>query len=450
MIRVSASSARGSALSVLRTYEIPMWNKLRLLWKTKDLRRSILFVLGMLVVFRLLAHIPVPGVDVDALSQFFASSAILGLLNVFSGGTMENFSIVALGVAPYITSSIIFQLLAMVIPAIEELQKEGEYGRKKINQYTRLLAVPLALLQGFGLITLIRQSNAAILPDLTAWGIVVLMVTVTAGTMFLMWIGELMSERHVGNGISLLIFAGIIAVLPQAIQQTALTFDMSRIVQLIVFIILALITVAGVVALTEAQRNIPVSYARQVRGQRMVGGLNTHLPLRVNMAGVIPIIFAISIILFPPLIAQFFIQAKTQWIAALAEFVIQVFQNQLVYGILYFVLVFIFTYFYTAVVFHPQQIAENLQKQGGFIPGIRPGRATADYLQFVTNRIIFVGAAFLGIIAILPLITQPLLPGASTLTTIVGGTSLLIIVSVVIESVKQVESQLTMREYEGL
>lgn len=427
-----------------------MLAKLRLLWKTKDLRRSILFVLGMLVVFRLLAHIPVPGVDVDALSQFFSSSAILGLLNVFSGGTMENFSIVALGVAPYITSSIIFQLLAMVIPAIEELQKEGEYGRKKINQYTRLLAVPLALLQGFGLITLIRQSNAAILPDLTVWSTMMLMVTVTAGTMFLMWIGELMSEKHVGNGISLLIFAGIIASLPQAIQQTALTFDISRIVQLVVFIILALITVAGVVALTEAQRNIPVSYARQVRGQRMIGGLNTHLPLRVNMAGVIPIIFAISIILFPPLVAQFFVQAKTQWIAALAEWVIQIFQNQLVYGIMYFVLVFVFTYFYTAVVFHPQQIADNLQKQGGFIPGIRPGRATADYLQFVTNRIIFVGAAFLGIIAILPLITQPLLPGASTLTTIVGGTSLLIIVSVVIESVKQVESQLTMREYEGL
>lgn len=427
-----------------------MWSKLLAIWKLRDIRRSIVFVLGVLLLFRAAAHIPIPGVDTAALQQFFASSAILGLLNVFSGGTMENFSVVALGVAPYITASIIFQLLAMVIPAIEELQKEGEYGRRKINQYTRLLSIPLAFLQGFGLITLVRQSNAAILPDLSGWQTTMLLVTVTAGTVFLMWLGELISERHVGNGLSLLIFAGIISSLPQAVQQLALTFDASQLVQLIVFVVLAIITVVGVVALAEAQRNIPVSYARQVRGMRMVGGLNTHLPLRVNMAGVIPIIFAISIILFPPLVAQFFVQAKTQWIAAIAEFTIELFQHQLFYGILYFFLVFVFTYFYTAVVFHPQQIAEHLQKQGGFIPGIRPGRATAEYLGYVTNRIIFVGAGALGLIAILPLLTRPLLPGASTLTTIVGGTSLLIIVSVVIETVKQVGSQLTMREYEGL
>ncbi|MDO8425384.1 MAG: preprotein translocase subunit SecY [bacterium] len=427
-----------------------MFEKFKALWKVKDIRNAILFVLGMLALFRLLAHIPVPGVDVDALQSFFASNAILGLLNVFSGGTMENFSIVALGVAPYITASIIFQLLGMVVPAIEELQKEGEYGRRKMNQYTRLLSVPLAILQGFGLITLIRQSNANILPDLGMAQTLLLLATVTAGTVFLMWIGELISEKHVGNGISLMIFAGIVSSLPRAIQQTALTVDASRLVQLILFVILAIATVIGVVALTEAQRNIPVSYARQVRGARMMGGLNTHLPLRVNMAGVIPIIFAISIILFPPLIGQFLIHAKTAWIAGLAEATITLFQNQVFYGVLYFLLVFIFTYFYTAVVFHPQQIAENLQKQGGFIPGIRPGRATAEYLQFVTNRIIFVGAAALGFIAILPLITQPLVPGSTQLTTIVGGTSLLIIVSVVIESVKQVGSQLTMREYEGL
>ncbi|MDO8598886.1 MAG: preprotein translocase subunit SecY [bacterium] len=427
-----------------------MFEPLKAIWKLKDLRRAIGFVLLVLVVFRVAAHIPVPGVNLVELQRFFASNQILGLLNIFSGGTMENFSIVALGVAPYITSSIIFQLLAMVIPALEELQKEGEYGRKKINQYTRLLTVPLAFLQGFGLISLVRQSNAAILPDLVGWQTLMLILTVTAGTVFLMWLGELISDKHVGNGISLMIFAGIISSVPQAIQQLIVTFDPSQIIQLVVFALLAIITIVGVVALTEAQRNIPVSYARRVRGMRMVGGLDTHLPLRVNMAGVIPIIFAISIILFPPMIAQFLVRAKTAWIAGLADFTIRIFQDQLVYGIAYFVLVVIFTYFYTAVIFQPQQIAENLQKQGGFIPGIRPGRATAEYLSYVTNRIISAGALALGVIAILPLITQQFIPGASTLISIVGGTSLLIIVSVVIETVKQVQSQLTMREYEGL
>jgi len=427
-----------------------MLERIIAIWKLKDLRRAIGFVLLVLVVFRVAAHIPVPGVNLVELQRFFAGNQLLGLLNVFSGGTMENFSIVALGVAPYITSSIIFQLLAMVIPALEELQKEGEYGRKKINQYTRLLTVPLALLQGFALISLIRQSSAAILPNLDGAQTLMLILTVTAGTMFLMWLGELISEKHVGNGISLMIFAGIIASAPRAVQQLIVTFDPARIVQLVVFALLAIVTIVGVVALTEAQRNIPVSYARRVRGMRMVGGLDTHLPLRVNMAGVIPIIFAISIILFPPMVAQFLVRAKTAWIAGLADFTIRIFQDQLVYGIVYFVLVVIFTYFYTAVIFQPQQIAENLQKQGGFIPGIRPGRATAEYLSYVTNRIISAGAIALGIIAILPLITQQFIPGASTLISIVGGTSLLIIVSVVIETVKQVQSQLTMREYEGL
>ena len=424
-----------------------MLSKLTAIWKLKELRRAMLFVLLVLTVFRVLAHIPVPGVNLEELRKFFASNQILGLLNVFSGGTMENFSIVALGVAPYITSSIIFQLLAMVIPALEELQKEGEYGRKKINQYTRLLTVPLAALQGFGLISLVRQSNQAILPGLTPGQTIMLLVTVTAGTMFLMWIGELISEKHVGNGISLLIFAGIISNLPRAIQRAILTFDPAQLIQFIVFALLAIVTIVGVVALTEAQRNIPVSYARRVRGMRMVGGLDTHLPLRVNMAGVIPIIFAISIILFPPMISQFLIRAKTAWIAGLADFTIRTFQNQLFYAIAYFVLVVVFTYFYTAVVFQPQQIAENLQKQGGFIPGIRPGRATAEYLSYVTNRIIAAGAFALGTIAILPLIARSLTGGAALS---IGGTSLLIVVSVVIETVKQVQSQLTMREYEGL
>ncbi|MFH1098349.1 MAG: preprotein translocase subunit SecY [Candidatus Uhrbacteria bacterium] len=426
-----------------------MIEPLRAIWKLRDLRRSIGFVLALLIVFRLAAHIPVPGVNLVELQRFFSSSQLLGLLNIFSGGTMENFSIVALGIAPYITASIIFQLLAMVVPALEELQKEGEYGRQKINQYTRLLTIPLAFLQAYGLIAIIRGSNAAILPNLVWPQLVLLLVTAAAGTIFLMWLGELISEKHVGNGISLMIFAGIISSVPSAVQQAILTFDVSRAVQFLIFAIIAVVTVGGVVALSEAQRNIPVSYARRVRGMRMVGGLDTHLPLRVNMAGVIPIIFAISIILFPPMIAQFLIRAKTVWIATIADATIRAFQNQFIYGILYFILVFVFTYFYTAVIFHPQQIAENLQKQGGFIPGIRPGRATADYLGYVTNRIILAGAFALGLIAVLPLLMRQFV-GAESLVTIAGGTSLLIIVSVVIETVKQIQSQLTMREYEGL
>lgn len=408
---------------------------------------SLLAVLGMLVIFRVVAHIPIPGIDAGSLSQFFQSNQILGLLNIFSGGSIERFSIAALGVGPYITSSIIFQLLAMIIPSLEELSKEGEYGQQKINQYTRWLTVPLALLQAYGLLTLLRRSSSLILPTITALQMTTILVTMTAGTVFLMWLGELISERKVGNGISLLIFAGIVSDLPRAVQQTVLAFDRTQITNFFAFVVIALVTVVGVVLITEAQRNVPVSYARRVRGMRMYGGVDTHLPLRVNMAGVIPIIFAISIILFPPLIAQFFVGARTAFIAQAAQFIITLFQGQLFYGFSYFVLVVGFTYFYTAVIFHPERIAENLQKQGGFIPGIRPGRPTADYLSYTLNRILLIGALFLGAIAVLPLAVQQL---TRLQTLVIGGTSLLIVVSVVIETVKQIDSQLTMREYEGL
>ncbi|MBI4812515.1 preprotein translocase subunit SecY [Candidatus Falkowbacteria bacterium] len=422
-----------------------MFDKLIQIWKAKDLRNNILFVLGMLIIFRFAAHIPIPGVDAAALKSFFASNQILGLLNIFSGGGMENFSIVMMGVAPYITSSIIFQLLAMIIPQLEEMQKE-EAGRQKINMWTRWLTVPLAAMQAYGMITLLRRSSGQILGDLSAFNLFSMIVVITAGTIFLMWLGELITEKKVGNGISLLIFAGIVASLPGAIQQIILTFDSSKFFMLIGFVVIALITVVGVVIITEGQRNVPVQYAKQIRGNRMYGGTSTHLPLRVNMAGVIPIIFAISVVLFPPMIAQFFIHARSAWIAKAAEWIIAAFQNQLTYGILYFILVFAFTYFYTEVIFHPVQIAENLQKQGGFIPGIRPGRHTAEYLANTTHKIIFVGALFLGIIAILPLVMR-YFTGIQSLA--IGGTSLLIVVAVVIETVKQVESQLTMREYEG-
>ncbi len=420
-------------------------NILARIWRLPDLRRSIVFVFAMLFVFRLAAHIPLPGVDTEALRQFFQSNAFLGLLNLFSGGTMENFSVMALGVAPYITSSIIFQLLAMVIPRLQDIQKEGESGQRRINQWTRYATVPLAVLQGFGLITLLRQSANQVVGALATQEYIMMILTMTAGTVFLMWIGELITERKIGNGISLLIFAGIIAGLPNFVRQVVATFDPTQITNLVLFGVIAVVTVIGVVLITQAQRNIPVSYARRVRGMRMYGGVDTHLPLKVNMAGVIPIIFAISLVLFPPLIAQFFLQAKNTVIVSIAQWVIGIFQNNLFYAVAYFLLVFIFTYFYTAVIFHPAQIAENLQKQGGFIPGIRPGASTAQYLQQVTSRIIFVGALFLGVIAILPLIMQQ---ATGTQVLAIGGTSILIVVSVVIETFAQIEAQLTMHEYE--
>ncbi|MBU4217310.1 preprotein translocase subunit SecY [Candidatus Parcubacteria bacterium] len=414
------------------------------IWKIKDLRKNILFVFAMLVVFRFAAHIPLPGVNAEALKQFFASNQVMGLLNVFSGGGMENFSIIMMGIAPYITASIIFQLLGMIIPSFEEMQKE-ESGRQKINMWTRWLTVPLAAMQAFGMITLLRRTQANILGDISAFDLLSMVVVVTAGTVFLMWIGELITEKNIGNGVSFLIFAGIVSGLPMQLQQTMATYSADQLFTFIAFIVIAIVTVVGVIYITEAQRNIPVQYAKQIRGGHVHGGTSTHLPLRVNMAGVIPIIFAISVILFPSMIAQFFIHAKTTWIANTAAHTITLFQNQLFYGISYFVLVFAFTFFYTEVIFHPDQIAENLQKQGGFIPGIRPGRHTAEYLSNTTYKIISVGALFLAIIAVMPLVLK-YFSGVQSLA--IGGTSLLIVVSVVIELVKQIEAQLTMREYE--
>lgn len=423
-----------------------MFAKIEQIWKAKDLRRSILFILGILLVFRLAAHIPIPGVNAVALKNLFASNQFLGLLNLFSGGGMDNFSIVMMGVAPYITASIIFQLLGMIVPKIEEMQKE-EAGRQKINMWTRYATVPLALVQAYGMITLLRRSSSGILGSISPFDFGIMLLTITTGTMLLMWFGELISEKKIGNGISILIFAGIVAAIPQTLKQLALTFDQTQLFILLGFIVIGLITIVGVVMINEAQRNIPVQYARQIRGNRAFGGTSTHLPLRVNMAGVIPIIFAISVVLLPPMMAQFFLHARTAWIANFSQWTIDLFNNQLFYGIAYFLLVFVFTYFYTEVVFHPTQIAENLQKQGGFIPGIRPGKHTSDYLANTTHKIILVGALFLGIIAILPLIMR-YFTGMQSLA--VGGTSLLIVVSVVIETVKQIESQLTMREYDGL
>lgn len=420
--------------------------KLFLIWKVKDLRNSILVVLGLLLLFRLTSHLPIPGIDVEALRRLFASNQYLGLLNVFSGGTYQNFSVTAMGVGPYITASIVIQLLTMVIPRLEEIQKEGEGGQRRLNQYMRILAVPFAALQAYGVIQILRQgSQGAVLGSLTVFQFATVIVSMVAGSMFLMWLGEIISERKVGNGISLIIFAGIVAGLPAIVQQTVATFDATQILNMAIFAAIGIVTIAGVVFITEAQRNIPVTYARFVRGQGQAGGANTHLPLRVNMGGVIPIIFAISVILFPPLIAQFFINAKTAWLAHAASWIVTVSQDRWAYAISYFILVIFFTYFYTSVIFHPEQIAENLQKQGGYVPGIRPGVPTAQYLQYVTNRILVVGAVFLAVIAVLPLAVSQL---TGTQNLVIGGTSLLIVVSVIIETVQQIEAQLVMREYD--
>lgn len=421
-----------------------MLEKISRLWKIKPLRNNILFVTAMLVIFRIAAYIPIPGVNTANLQRFLESNQVLGLLNMFSGGTMQNFSIVLMGVGPYITSSIIFQLLSMVIPRLEELTKEGESGQQKINMYTRLATVPLSFLQAFGMIKLLSNSQYNILGSLTTFKFIAIMMTVTAGTVFLMWIGELITERKVGNGISLLIFAGIITSLPTMIQNALVNYDPSQLYTYFLFVVLAFLTIVGVVIITEGQRNIPISYARQVRGNRSFGGANSHLPLRVNMAGVIPIIFAISVVLFPPMIAQFFV-GSGGYMARAAQFTITLFNNQLFYGIAYFILVFGFTYFYTAVIFHPQKMAENLQKQGAFIPGIRPGKQTEEYIGHTMNKLLFPGALFLGAIAILPLIVKAF-TGSQSL--VIGGTSLLIVVSVAIETTKQIEAQVTMYEYD--
>jgi len=422
-----------------------MIEKIVQLFKIRDLRNRIFFVLALLVVFRLMATIPVPGVDVIRLKSFFEGNQLFGLLNIFSGGALSNLSIVMLGVGPYITASIIMQLLTMLVPALKELyNEEGEIGRQKFNQYTRYLTVPMAVFSGYGLLVLLKnqqiittQNNLVFLSSVFA---------VVAGSMFLMWLGELITEKNVGNGISLLIFAGIIARLPTDLKQTLVTYNPSQIPTYLAFIAVALIVIAGVVVVTEGERAIPVAYAKRVRGNRVYGGSMAHLPLRVNQAGVIPIIFALSILLFPQLIAQILSGVHVAWLANIASSMAGFLRNQFMYGSLYFLLVILFTYFYTAVTFDPDQISKNLQKQGGFIPGIRPGNSTAEYIKHILNRVVLIGAIFLGVIAILPIIVQ-YFSGITTLT--IGGTALLIVVSVVLESMKQVESQMVMREYEG-
>ncbi len=424
-------------------------NSLRKIWQFPDLRNRIIITIVLLIVVRVLAHIPMPGVNLTQLRGFFGRNQIFGLLNVFSGGTMENFSIILMGVGPYITSSIVMQLLTVIVPSLEALQKEGEYGRQKINQYTRYLTVPLAFLQAFSMISLLRSQG--VVTSFDPLTLIIILLTTTAGTMLLMWLGEIISENGIGNGISLIITLGIIAGLPTGFRNTLslLTtgnLETGTILSLIGILVSAVLAVAFIVLINEGERKLPIAYARRVRGGgTSYGTVQTHLPLKVNTAGVIPIIFALSILLFPGIIARFLSNARTEWVAEGAKAVASFIQNQTYYSILYFVFIVAFTYFYTFVIFQPKQVAENLQKQGGFIPGIRPGSETAAYVNLVLSRITLVGALFLGLIAILPFIIQQL---THLQTLAIGGTSILIMVSVVLETMRQIRAQLITRTYD--
>jgi len=421
-------------------------------FRIPELRRRIIFTLVILVIFRFIATIPIPGVDRDALNTLLEQNQLLGVLNLFSGSTLSNFSIAALGVYPYITASIIMQLMTPIIPRLDELSKEGESGRRQINRYQHWLTVPLALLQGYGQIILMQNQNVisdfGLFDSDTFLHSLAILLTLTAGTIVLVWFGELITESGIGNGISIIIFGGIVASLPATVGN--LLFGGSfqdNVIGTVAFVVLGLLTIVGIVLLNEGQRRIPVHHAKRVRRGRMYGGSSTFIPLKVNSAGMIPLIFAVSIMVFPGLVANFLTGSERSWLRDLAGDLANFFDaNTLQYQIVYFIMVVLFTYFYTMVVFQQQNIAENLQRQGAFIPGIRPGANTNRYLTGVLTRITLVGALGLGLVAVLPYIVSQL-TGIQTL--FLGATSLLIVVGVAIDTMRQLEAQLMMRNYEG-
>ena len=418
-------------------------NKMKLVWTDTTLRNRVLFVLFALIIFRILSAIPIPGIDTLQLNRFLSNNQFFGILNIFSGGGLSNLSIIMLGVGPYITGSIIMQLLTIMVPALKRIyHEEGEAGRKRFTQYGRLLTVPLAAIQGFALLAILESQN--ILVNLTAFDRITNLFIVIAGSVLLMWLGELVSEFGIGNGVSLIIFAGIVATLPSQVSQLIFTFDVSQIPLYLIFVVVGVLVIAGIVLVTEAERPIPVTYAKRVRGMKMYGGGSTYLPLRVNQAGVIPIIFALSILLFPQMIGTFLSRFSSPIIVKISQVLISFTQTSLLYAVFYFILVFLFTYFYTAVTFDPEALSTNLQKNGAFIPGIRPGISTSEYISKVLTRITLLGAVFLGFIAVLPLIMQ-FATGITALA--LGGTSILIVVSVVLDLMKKVDAQISMREY---
>ena len=417
--------------------------KLKLLLSDRALRNRLLFVLAVFILFRLGAAIPVPGVDQTALARFFAGNQFFGLLIVFSGGGFSSLSIFVLGVGPFITASIILQLLTIMVPSLKAMyQEEGEAGRRKFAQYSRLLTVPLAALQAFGFLVLFERQG--IITSL-GWGSQALNVlTIVAGSVLLMWLGELISEYGIGNGVSLLIFAGIVADWPNSLGQLVVNYEPSHIPIYLAFLAVIVVVIAGVVAVTEAERPIPVTYAKRVRGMKVYGGVSTYLPIRLNQAGVMPIIFALSILLFPQMLANFLAKVNYGLVQTIANGVLGLLSNSWFYAGAYFILVFVFTYFYSAITFDPESMAENLQKNGAFVPGIRPGRPTAEYVGKVLYRLTLVGAIFLGLVAMLPILIQAW-TGLSALA--IGGTALLIVVSVALDTMKQIDSQLSLREY---
>ncbi|MDO8604353.1 MAG: preprotein translocase subunit SecY [bacterium] len=418
--------------------------KLKMIVQDVSLRRRVLFVFVALVIFRLLANIPIPAAAGQNLGALLANDQALGFLNILTGGGLSSVSIVMLGVGPYITASIIFQLLTMMSPKIKAMQtEEGEIGRRKMTQYSRLLTVPLALVQGYGLLAYLSQQG--ILVGLTPFEIFTNTIIVAAGSILLMWIGELISEFGIGNGVSLIIFAGIVSSIPATVGQLIFTFDVSQVPIFVAAIIATILLIVAVVYMTEAERPVPITYAKQVRsGGRSTGGSSTYLPLRLNQAGVIPIIFALSILTIPTIVANALSTVSNGAVQTVALFVQKFLTNGWIHGALYFLFVFVFTFFYTAVTFDPEAISNNLQKNGAFIPGIRPGASTAEYLSKILTRITLVGAVFLGLVAVLPLVMQNLTKIASLS---IGGTALLIIVSVVLDLVKKIDAQITMREY---
>ncbi len=418
-------------------------NKIKIFFQDHNLRRRVIVTLGILVIFRLLATIPVPGVDAFRLSGLLASNQFLGLLNVFSGGGLSNLSIIMLGVGPYITGSIIMQLLTIMSPKLKAMyQEEGEAGRMKFAQYSRIITVPLAIIQAFSFIILLQRQE--VLSSFSPFQFFVNILMITAGSMLLMWIGELVSEFGIGNGISLIIFSGIVSQLPSTLGQAIFSFDISNLPTYIGFAVATVAMIVAVVIITEAERPIPVTYAKRVRGQKVYGGISTYIPLRLNQAGVIPIIFALSILLFPQMIFNFIATSKIAFLQSFASFGLNFVSNQLFYGITYFLLVFIFTYFYTAVTFDPDSISTNLQKNGAFIPGVRPGQPTSEHIAKILTRLTLFGALFLGVIAVMPLIMKAV-TGIASLA--IGGTALLIVVSVVIDLIKKVDAQVSLREY---
>lgn len=418
--------------------------KIRVFLKDPSLRKKIIFTLFIFFVFRVFAFLPVPAVDREALRTIFGQSAFFSLLDIFSGGTLINFSVMALGLGPYINASIILQLFTVVIPKLEELSKEGEYGREKINQYTRFLTLPITLVQAVAMYMLLK--NQGVVGALSFVEFIAFVVTITAGSFILMWLGELISEYGIGNGISMLIFVGIMARIPVVFTQSLTTMNQENAIALVVIMVFMVGVVAAVVAVNQAVRRVPVFYAKRIRGNKMYQGATNYLPLRLNQAGVIPIIFAISFVLFPQLIGNFLINVPNPALQGVAQFLIRVFDpNGLLYNGLYFFLVIAFTFFYTIVVFNPEKISEEIQKNGGFIPGIRPGSATKDYLQRIVYRITSVGAVFLGLIAVMPALIAAI---TGTSSFIIGGTGVLIVVSVVLESFKLMETQVAMKSYD--